>query len=189
VTVPCIKRTRNGEQCGIQTQFGFSIKSNTITFQNSLKCKSGIAANGKFNSAIKIAPQYTIGNDLIYKYDTETQYWAETNFCILKTKIFELPIITSHELTHTKIYNAIYTRIMRVPISLFRLQDINGNFVVHNLNAENSSIEADYAWVYFSLSAPLLITTTKSISTGCLIQSDSNSKWITIKKGLYEKLF
>jgi hypothetical protein len=48
-------------------------------------------------------------------------------------------------------------------------QDINGNFVVQNLNAENSSIEADYAWVYFSLSAPLLITTTKSISTGCLI--------------------
>jgi hypothetical protein len=33
--------------------------------------------NGKFNSAIKnIAAQYTIGNDLIYKYDTETQYWA-----------------------------------------------------------------------------------------------------------------
>jgi hypothetical protein len=47
-------------------------------------------------------------------------------------------------------------------------QDINGNFVVQNFNVSDSSIEADYAWVYFSLSA-LLIMTTKSISTGCLI--------------------
>jgi hypothetical protein len=33
-------------------------------------------------------------------------------------------------------------------------QDINGNFVVQNFNVSDSSIEADYAWVYFSLSAP-----------------------------------
>jgi hypothetical protein len=32
-------------------------------------------------------------------------------------------------------------------------QDINGNFVVQNFNVSDSSIEADYAWVYFSLSA------------------------------------
>jgi hypothetical protein len=38
------------------------------------------------------------------------------------------------------------------PYSVF--EDVNGNFVVRNLNAENSEIEADYAWVYFSLSAP-----------------------------------
>jgi hypothetical protein len=56
----------------------FSIKSNTITFQTPLKnVKVVLLQNGKFNSAIKnIAAQYTIGNDLIYKYDTETQYWA-----------------------------------------------------------------------------------------------------------------
>jgi hypothetical protein len=32
--------------------------------------------------------------------------------------------------------------------------DINGNFLVSNINAENNAIEADYAWVFFSLSAP-----------------------------------
>jgi hypothetical protein len=56
---------------------------------------------------------------------------------------------------------------MRDNNSLFLSQDINGNFVVQNFNVSDSSIEADYAWVYFSLSAPLLMTT-KSISTGCL---------------------
>jgi hypothetical protein len=43
--------------------------------------------NGKFNSAIKnIAAQYTIGNDLIYKYDTETQYWAGNEFLYFENK-------------------------------------------------------------------------------------------------------
>jgi hypothetical protein len=37
---------------------------------------------------------------------------------------------------------------------------------VQNFNVSDSSIEADYAWVYFSLSAPLL--NNNDISTGCL---------------------
>jgi hypothetical protein len=49
----------------------------------------------------------------------------------------------------------IYIRIMRVAIPYSFPQDINGNFVVQNFNVSDSSIEADYAWVYFSLSAPL----------------------------------
>jgi hypothetical protein len=32
---------------------------------------------------------------------------------------------------------------------------VNGNFVVLNIGAEKNEIEADYAWVFFSLSAPL----------------------------------
>ena len=32
--------------------------------------------------------------------------------------------------------------------------DFNGNFIVLNKNAENSQIEADYSWVYFTLNAP-----------------------------------
>jgi hypothetical protein len=40
---------------------------------------------------------------------------------------------------------------MRVQFPYTVYEDVNGNFVVHNLNATNS--EADYAWVYFSLSA------------------------------------
>jgi hypothetical protein len=39
-----------------------------------------------------------------------------------------------------------------IPHSFFQ----DGNFVVQNFNVSDSSIEADYAWVYFSLSAPLL---------------------------------
>jgi hypothetical protein len=56
---------------------------------------------------------------------------------------------------------------MRVAISLFLSQDINGNFVVQNFNVSDSSIEADYAWVYFSLLPPFN-NDHVYISTGCL---------------------
>jgi hypothetical protein len=67
----------------------------------------------------------------------------------------------------TEIYNSyLYTNNAR-GIPLFFSQDINGNFVVQNFNVSDSSIEADYAWVQ-PFCPPLLIMTTKSISTGCL---------------------
>jgi hypothetical protein len=49
----------------------------------------------------------------------------------------------------TEVYNSIYTRIALFPYTVY--EDVNGNFVVHNLNATNSEIEADYAWVLFPL--------------------------------------
>jgi hypothetical protein len=54
-------------------------------------------------------------------------------------------------LTSTEVYNSyLYTNNARaIPYTVY--EDVNGNFVVHNLNARRE-IEADYAWVYFSLS-------------------------------------
>ena len=44
--------------------------------------------------------------------------------------------------------------------------DKNGNFLVNNVNAANSEIEADYAWVYFSLSAPAFFANKNIYITG-----------------------
>jgi hypothetical protein len=56
-------------------------------FKTHWKYKSAAFQNGKINSAKTIVPQYTMGNQLVYKYDTETQFWAGNSFIILKTKI------------------------------------------------------------------------------------------------------
>jgi hypothetical protein len=37
----------------------------------------------------------------------------------------------------------------------FLTQDVNGDFVPTNINSTNPEIEADYLWVYFTLSATL----------------------------------
>jgi hypothetical protein len=106
--------------------------------------------------------------DLIYKYDTETQYWAGNEFLYFENKDIRAANNNISRVGASEIYNSyLYTNNARGNSYSFS-QDINGNFVVQNFNVSDSSIEADYAWVYFSLSCPSLIMTTKSISTGCL---------------------
>lgn len=159
VTVPIqVKRARTVSNLETKHNLEFSVKSSTITFQNPIKnVKVVLIQNGKFNTAIKnILPQYTIGNDLIYKYDSETQFWAGNEFLYFENKDIRVANNNVSRVdASTEIYNSyLYTNNARAnfPYSVF--EDVNGNFVVRNLNADNSEIEADYAWVYFSLSAP-----------------------------------
>ena len=159
VTVPIqVKRARTVSNIETKHNLEFAVKSNTIIFQNPLKnVKVVLMQNGKFDSAIKnVLPQYTIGNDLIYKYDTETQFWAGNEFLYFENKdIRAANNNISRVDSSTEIYNSyLYTNNARANFPYTVYEDINGNFVVRNLNAENSEIEADYAWVYFSLSAP-----------------------------------
>ncbi|HEU0137734.1 MAG TPA: DUF5103 domain-containing protein [Flavobacterium sp.] len=159
VSVPLqVKRARNLSVINHMHNLDFSIKSPNIQFQNAPKnVRVMLLQNGILNTAItNIKPQYTIGNDLIYKYDTETQFWAGNEFLYFENKdiraagnnVFRVDaggdVYNSHLYTNEARANKLY--------SLY--PDINGNFVVNNINAQNNSVEADYAWVFFSLSAP-----------------------------------
>jgi hypothetical protein len=113
--------------------------------------------NGQLQSAIKdIIPQYTIGNDLIYKYDAETQFWAGNEFLFFENKDIRAANNNISRVDfNTAIYGSfLYTNSGRANLPYSFTQDVNGAFVVNNISAANSEIEADYAWVYFSLSAP-----------------------------------
>jgi hypothetical protein len=195
VSVPIqVKRARTVSNLETKHNLEFSVKSSTINFQNPIKnIKVVLIQNGKFNGAIKnIIPQYTIGNDLIYKYDTETQFWAGNEFLYFENKDIRASSNNVARVdSSTEIYNSyLYTNDARAnfPYSVF--EDVNGNFVVRNLNADNSEIEADYVWVYFSLSAPSF-----RINKGIYINGMFNNYNLepefmmdyNPKKGIYEK--
>ena len=195
VTVPMqVKRTRTVSNVEYKHNLDFSIKSNTITFQTPLKnVKIVLLQNGKFSSAIKnVTAQYTIGNDLIYKYDTETQYWAGNEFLYFENKDIR---VANNNISRvdasTEIYNSyLYTNNARAnfPYSVF--EDINGNFVVRNFNVSDSSIEADYAWVYFSLSAPSFNNDYEIYINGMFNNYSLTPEFkmdYNPKKGIYEK--
>ena len=159
VTVPIqIKRARTVANLEYKHNIEFSIKSTTINFQNPLKnIKVILFQNDKLNNPIKnIAPQYTIGNDLIYKYDTETQFWAGNEFLYFENKDIKVANNNVARVdSSTDIYSAyLYTNNAQTNFPYSLREDIDGRFLVRNINAENNEIEADYAWVYFSLSAP-----------------------------------
>ena len=159
-TVPIqIKRARTVTNLDSKHNLEFTIKSNVINFQNPLKnIKTILLQNGKFNTAISnIKPQFTIGNDLVYKYDTPTQFWAGNEFLYFDNKEIRIESNTISRVDSQKdIYSSyLFTNEARANSNYYNNQDVNGNFVIRRLFAENNDIEADYAWVYFSLSAPL----------------------------------
>jgi hypothetical protein len=158
VSVPMqVKRARSGKAIDYKQNLDFSIKSETVQFQNPLQnVKVMLLQNGNFNTAIKnVKPMYTIGNDLIYRYDAETQFWGGNEFLNFDNKDIRGVSNTVAKVTSSQTYNSIlYTHNARKNQLYTFFPDINGNFFVRNFNAENSAIQADYAWVFFSLSAP-----------------------------------
>lgn len=171
VTIPIqIRRARTANYLDYKHNIEFSIKSLLINFQNPLKnVKIALLQNGQFNTEIKnIAPQYTIGNDLIYKYDTQTQFWAGNEFLYFdNSDIRSAGNNISRINSSSGIYSSnLYTNNARANYPYSVTPDVNGNFVVRNISATKNEIEADYAWVYFSLSAPAFMKNKSVYITG-----------------------
>lgn len=156
VTIPAqIKRARTADLLLYKHNIEFSIKSQAINFQTPMmNVKIALFQNGQLNSAIKnIVPQYTIGNELIYRYDKETQFWAGNEFLFFdNNNIRAAGNAVSRIDSSNGIYNSyLFTNMARKNRHYTLAPDVNGNFVVRNIGVEKNEIEADYGWVYFSL--------------------------------------
>ena len=196
VTVPIqVKRARNVTNLDSKHNLEFTIKSNVINFQNPLKnVKTVLLQNGKFQTAINnIPPQYTMGNDLVYKYDTPTQFWAGNEFLYFDNKEIRVASNNISRIDSQKdIYSTyLFTNEARANSNYYNWPDVNGNFVVRRLFAENNEIEADYSWIYFSLSAPLFRSSDGAIYVTGMFNNyaltPENKMEYNAEKGIYEK--
>ena len=190
-----VKRSRNLANIDHKQNLDLTISSNDIVFQTPLQnVKILLLQNGNFNTAIKNIPaQYTIGNQLIYKYDKETQFWGGNEFLYFENKDIRAASTNVGRIgSNGDIYSAfLFTNQARANQIYTNNQDVNGNFVVLNINASNNEIEADYAWVYFSLSAPTFRSNSKDIYiTGMFNNyslSPENKMDYNSDKGIFEK--
>lgn len=159
VSVPMqVKRARNVQDVNYKHNLEFSIKSQNILFQSPLNnVKVLLLQNGQLNTGItNVKPMYTIGNDLIYKYDTETQFWAGNEFLFYENKDVRAANNNVGAIdSNGGVYNAhLYLNSARFQNPYTYYPDANGNFIIKNINAENNEVEADYTWVFFTLSSP-----------------------------------
>ena len=195
VTVPIqIRRARTANYLEYKHNIEFSIKSQAINFQTPVKnIKIALFQNGQLNNAIKnIVPQYTIGNELIYKYDTETQFWAGNEFLFFdNSNIRSAGNSISRIDSSNGIYNShLFTSNARINSQYTLFPDVNGNYIVRNLGAVKNEIEADYAWVYFSLSAPTFMKNKGIYITGMFNNYSVSPEYkmdFNAEKNLYEK--
>ena len=149
-----IKRSRDVQYIEEKQRVDIVITPNNMQFNNPKQTvKAVIIQNNNLHTLISnLKPQYTIGNQLIYKYDTETSFWGGNEYFFFENKDVRaantgIQFIDLKELYH----NYLYANIPRANRPYTYNPDINGNYVILNIDANDPSIEADYVWIHFSL--------------------------------------
>ncbi|RZJ69214.1 MAG: DUF5103 domain-containing protein, partial [Flavobacterium sp.] len=170
-------------------------KTKSFLFQSPLQnVKVALFQNGRFDNAIyNVKPQYTIGNDLIYRYDKETQFWAGNEYLYFENKDIRNAINNVLRITAGEIYNTIlYSNQPRASNPYTYYPDVNGNFLVlnSNLNVTNPLLEADYTWVFFALDTPELFGK-KDVYIGGMFNNYAKTPEYKMdfnkERGVYEK--
>jgi hypothetical protein len=156
VSVPTyIKRARDLKSIETKQVVQFTIDSPNLLITNPDETiKTLILQNSNLNNSItNLKPQYTIGSQLIYRYDKEASFYGGNEFLYFDNKDIRAGTSTIRRIELTDIYNHfLYTNGARFNRPYTYNPDINGNYQIRVLNANtNMAIEADYARVYFAL--------------------------------------
>ena len=149
-----IKRSRDVRNIQEKQSVDIIISSTRMPFNNPKQTiKTVIVQNNNLNTVISgLEPMYMLGNELIYKYDTESSFWAGNEFLWFENKDVRASNTGIQFIDLKELYNNyLYTNIVRSDRPYTFNPDINGNFLVTAIDARNPSIEADYVWMHFSL--------------------------------------
>lgn len=149
-----IKRSRDLKYINTRQVVNFSINSPDFLIRNpEATLNVIITKNNNLKSAItNIKPQYIIGSELIYKYDTETSFQAGNEYLQFDSKDLRSTNIDIGRVELNELYSHfLFVDRTRDTEPYSYNPDINGQFVIRTMQGENSSIEAEYVWTYFKL--------------------------------------
>ena len=149
-----IKRSRDLNFIDEKQVVNFSINSPDLLLKNPEEnVKVSVVQNNNLKLAINnLKPQYTIANELIYRYDTESSFWGGNEFIQFDNKELRVTTADISSVELEELYHHyLYLDFTRKNQPYTYNPDINGGFVVRNMQAQNSNLEAEYVWVHFRL--------------------------------------
>jgi hypothetical protein len=135
-----IKRSRDVKYISQKQSVDINISSRDFSFNNPKKTvKTLIIQNNNLNTAITdLKPMYTVGNELIYKYDTESSFWGGNEYLFLDTKDPRAANARTRTIDLKDLYhNYLYADIVRADRPYTYNPDINGNFVITAIDAND----------------------------------------------------
>ncbi|MDI9308667.1 MAG: DUF5103 domain-containing protein [Limnohabitans sp.] len=189
-----VKRARNIQDIRLKQNLELTIKSTSLLFQNPVQnIKVILFQNGKWNDAIvNIKPQFTIGNDLIFRYNTETQFYGGNEYLFFDNKDIRIPANSIYKVeSNSGLYNTkLYSNNARKNTAYTFFPDINGNYQPRNFRAQNNDVECDYTWVYFTLFTTEATADSSIYVTGMFNNnqlSSENKMDYNAEKGIFEK--
>ena len=197
-----IKRSRNVKYINQKQSVDFKINSPYLRFINPEQTiKTFVIQNNNLNTAISnLKPQYTMGNELIYRYDNEASFWGGNEYLFFENKNVRGANIGVQFIDLEEIYHSyLFADIIRAERPYTYNPDINGNFLITALDTDNVSIEADYTVIHFALQYPELLDSNSihvygnfngfAINESTKLKYNSNSGFyetkIKLKQGFY----
>ncbi|MDT7829693.1 DUF5103 domain-containing protein [Pricia sp. S334] len=149
-----IKRSRDFNFLNEKQVVQFSIMQGNFQLVNPKKeVKVAILQNHQWETALyDIPPQYTLGSELVYKYDAETSFFGGNEYLNFDTSDLRAPTSQIARIEVADLYeHYLFTDNYRFDREYTYYPDINGDFVVRTLQGEDNSREAEYTNVHFSL--------------------------------------
>ncbi|MGC6525509.1 MAG: DUF5103 domain-containing protein [Flavobacteriaceae bacterium] len=186
-----IKRSRNVALINEAQTVDFSIKSNNLNLNNPTETvKTVIVQNNNLKTAIyDLKPQYTLGNELVYRYNDNSLFWGGNEYLFFENKDVRMANLGIQYIDLQDLYHSyLYTDIDRSSRKYTYNPDINGGFKITVLDRQDPSIEADYTYVHFSLLAEEFLNQSVYVYGGFnnFSISDDNKMTFDVEKGIYE---
>ena len=148
------KRTREFEFLNEKQAVQIAINAGDFRLINPKnEVKVAIIQNYYWPSAItNLKPQYTIGKELLYKYDKEASFFGGNEFLNFTTKDLRATSTAIARVELQDIYNHyLYGDLHRANEPYTYFPDINGDFVVTTQQGEDASRESEYTNIHFKL--------------------------------------
>ncbi|MGN7515019.1 MAG: type IX secretion system plug protein domain-containing protein [Allomuricauda sp.] len=149
-----VKRSRDFNFINTKQVVQFNINTAGFNVVNPKKeVKVAIIQNHQWPTALyNIKPQFTIGRELVYKYNEETSFFGGNEYLNFDTKDLRSPTFAIANIEMRDVYHHyLFTSEYRYDKAYTYFPDINGDFVVRTLQGEDVSREAEYSKVHFSL--------------------------------------
>lgn len=148
-----VKRSRDVNFIdGIQT-IDINVNGNLMLNNPLETVNTVIIQNSNLNTSItNLRPQYVLGNELIYRYTNETAFAGGNEYFFFETKDVRAANNGVQFIDLQDIYHSyLFTNLPRLDNEYTFNPDINGRFTITAIDREDTSIEADYTMVHFSL--------------------------------------
>jgi len=149
-----VKRSRDFKYLNEKQVVHMNINASSFRLVNPKKeVKIAILQNYHWPTAIyNVAPQFTIGNELVYKYDKETSFYGGNEFLNFDTKDLRAPTsVISHIELEDIYHHYLFSDRYRFSIPYNYYPDVNGDFVIRTLQGNDVSREAEYTNIHFTL--------------------------------------
>ncbi len=152
-----IYRSRNINDINTKQVVGFTVDYKELNSNYpSREIYPVILQNDCWKSALShIQPLYNKGTQLVYRDDENTAFWGGNEFLHFDTKYIRKSTLNIFKASlGTKLYHTfLFGDKERSESTYSYYPDVNGGFVVRTLDATDSTLEADYSIVHFSLDA------------------------------------